>query len=95
MEIKILSRPGMSIRVIAKELRISRNSVRRYLRGEAVREVALRNPGRPRKLASYEDWLRRRVEGAAPIRLPATVLNREVAAMGYDGTERTVRRFVA
>ena len=29
---------------------------------------------------------------AAPIRLPATVLHREIAAMGFDGTERTVRR---
>ena len=95
MEIRILARRGMSIRAIARELRISRNTVRRYLRGEAVGGVGHRGPGRPRKLAPYEAWLRRRVESAAPVRLPATVLHREVAAMGYDGTERTVRRFVA
>lgn len=95
MEIKILSRRGMSIRAIAKELKISRNTVRKYLRGEAVKEVARRRPGRPRKLEPYEDWIRRRVEAAAPIRLPATVLHREIKAMGYDGTERTVRRFIA
>ena len=95
MEIKILSRRGMSVRAIAKELRISRNTVRKYLRGEAVKAVEQRGPGRPRKLEPYEEWVRRRVEGAAPIRLPATVLHREIAAMGYDGTERTVRRFVA
>ena len=95
MEISILSRRGESIRGIARALGISRNTVRKYLRGEAVKPPDRRGPGRPRKLAPYEDWLRRRVEGAAPIRLPATVLYREVAAMGYDGTERTVRRFVA
>ncbi len=95
MEIRILSHRGMSIRGIAKELKISRNTVRKYLRGEAVKPVPRIGPGRPRKLAPYEDWIRRRVEGAAPIRLPATVLQREVAAMGFDGTSRTVQRFVA
>jgi transposase len=95
MEINILSRRGMSIRGIARKLGIPRNTVRKYLRGEAVTEVERRGPGRPRKLAPYEDWLRRRVAGAAPIRIPATVLHREIAAMGFDGTARTVRRFVA
>jgi len=95
MEIRILSRQGMSIRAIARELKISRNTVRKYLRGEAVKLPERRGPGRPRKLAPYEDWIRRRVKGAAPIRLPATVLHREVRAMGFDGTERTVRRFVS
>jgi transposase len=95
VEIRILSRRGMSIRAIARELKISRNTVRKYLRGEAVKDVERRRPGRPRKLEPYEDWIRRRVEGAAPIRLPATVLHREIKAMGYDGTERTVRRFIA
>ena len=79
MEIRILSRRGMSIRAIARELKISRNTVRKYLRGEAVKTPERHGPGRPRKLAPYEDWIRRRVAGAAPIRLPATVLHREVA----------------
>jgi transposase len=96
MEIGVLSRHGAGIRQIARELGISRNTVRAYLRGAAIqRQASGRAPGRPRKLAPYEDWIRRRVEAAAPIRLPATVLHREVAAMGFDGTARTVRRFVA
>jgi len=95
MEIKILFRRGMSVRGIARELGVSRNTVRKYLRGDATKPIIGQGPGRPRKLAPYEDWIRRRVEGAAPIRLHATVLHREVAAMGFDGTERTVRRFVA
>lgn len=95
MEIGILSRRGMGVRAIARELGIARNTVRKYLRGEAVRRQSERRPGRPRKLAPYEHWLRQRVEAAAPVQLPATVLHREIAAMGYDGSERTVRRFVA
>lgn len=95
MEIKILSRQGLSIRAIGRELHISRNTVRKYLRGEAVKPPERTGPGRPRKLAAYEDWLRRRVQSAHPVRLPATVLHREITAMGFQGTERTVRRFVA
>lgn len=94
-EIRTLSRHGMSVRKIASELGISRNTVRKYLRGNAVAEVRQRGPGRPRKLEPFEEWLRRRVKAADPIRLPATVLHREIAAMGFDGSERTVRRFVA
>ena len=82
MEIRILSRRGLGVRAIARELGISRYSVRKYLRGEALKVKERRGPGRPRKLEQYEDWIRRRVEGAAPIRLPATVLHREVQAMG-------------
>ena len=94
MEIQILSRRGLGIRAISSELGVSRNTVRKYLRGEAVQAVPTIR-GRPRKLAPYEDWIRRRVSAAAPVRLPATVLHREIVAMGFEGTERTVRRFVA
>lgn len=97
MEIDILSRrQGMGIRAIAAELGISRNTVRRYLRGEGpTPPPAGRGPGRPRSLEPFERCLVERVEGARPHRIPATVLTREIAAMGYRGSERTVRRFVA
>ena len=63
---------------------------------EPYREVGRRSLGRPCKLAPYDYWLRRPVQSAAPVRFPATVLHREVAATGCDGTERTVlRRFLA
>ena len=39
--------------------------------------------------------MRRRVQSTAPVRFRTTVLHREVAAMGYDRTERTVRPFLA
>ena len=97
LEIKILSqRYGKSIRAIAAELGISRNTVRRYLRGEGpTASPSGRGPGRPRSLERYEAYLVERVTKASPHRVPATVLTREIAAMGYTGSERTVRRFVA
>ncbi len=95
MEIRLLARQGLSIRGIARELGISRNTVRYYLRGGLERTPGRRRPGRPRKLEPYESWLRRRVEGAAPIRLPAAVLHREIKAMGFEGSVRTVQRFVS
>lgn len=45
MEIRILARRGMGIRAIARELEISRNMVRRYLRGKAVVEAGRRGDG--------------------------------------------------
>ena len=96
LEISILARQGKSIRAIAAELGIARNTVRRYLRGERPAQPSDgRGPGRPRLLEPYERWLAERVEHALPHRLPAPVLTRELAAMGYRGTERTVRRFLA
>lgn len=95
LEIRILARQGSSVRAIARQLGISRNTVRSYLRGEAVTSGERRGPGRPSTLAPYHGWLRKRVAAAAPIRLPATVLHREIRAMGFPGTDRTVRRFVA
>lgn len=95
LEIRILSRQGLSIRAIARHLGISRNTVRSYLRGEALSSSEQRGPGRPSSLDPYRGWLRKRVDAATPLRLPATVLHREIAAMGYEGTDRTVRRFLA
>ena len=38
-EIRILSRRGMSVRRMARELRISRNTLRKYLYGEVMQAV--------------------------------------------------------
>ena len=95
LEIQIMARQGMSIRDITRQLGVSRNTVRRYLREPTADRAAAPSPGRPSKLVPFEDWLRKRVEAAAPRRLPATALHREIQALGYTGTLRTVQRFVA
>ena len=95
LEIRIMARQGIGVRAIAREMGVSRNTVRRYLRDQDALKGSTPGPGRPSELAPFQDWLRKRVNGAAPRRLPATALHREIAAMGYTGSVRTVRRFLA
>jgi transposase len=52
VEIRVLARQGMGIRAIARELEVSRNTVRRVLRGQAPRRYGPRRP-RATKLEPY------------------------------------------
>ena len=94
MEIAVLKRHGTSIRAIARATGLSRNTVRRYLRGGD--EAAMRKPGpeRPQKLDPYKGFIVERMAAAAPDVIPATVLFREIQALGYDGGYTTVKTFV-
>jgi transposase len=94
MQIKILHKQGKSLRAIACEVGCSVNTVRKYLAEESAPKHQGRQ-ARPVKVAAYEDFLRQRVAAAWPDWIPATVLWREIAQMGFDGCERTVRNFVA
>ena len=85
LEIRILHRQGRSIRAIARDLKVSRWTVRKYLCAPD------RDPGygprapRPSKLDPFKDDIRMRIREAVPRRLPATVYLREIRALGYEG----------
>ena len=83
VEIRVLSRQGKSIREIARMLKVSRNTVRRYLRGEGLPRYE--REARPSKLDHYKQYIAERVKAAAPEWIPATVLLRELRALGYPG----------
>src|SRR5208283_2834710 len=83
VEIRVLSRQGKSIRAIARMLDVSRNTVRRYLRGAGLPRYA--REARPSKLDDYKQYIAERVRAAAPKWIPATVLLRELRALGYPG----------
>ena len=83
VEIRVLSRHGKSIRDIARMLKVLRNTVRRYIRGEGLPRYE-REP-RPSKLDDYKQYIAERVRAAAPGWIPATVLLRELRALGYPG----------
>lgn len=85
MDIRVLHRQGMSIRGIARELQMSRKTVRRYLRDPELAPVYRTRVPRPSKLDPFKGYLRRRIAEAAPRRLPATVHLREIRDLGYDG----------
>lgn len=95
MEITILHRQGYGTRRIARELGISRNTVRECLRhGDGLPRRYCRRVGREAKLAAYHGYLTERVKQAQPHRLPATVLLGEIRQQGYTGGVTMLRVFL-
>lgn len=94
MEIKILYRQGVGIREIARQMGVSRNTVRKYLRSQAQPGYSPR-PEHPRKLDAFKAYIEQRIEAARPHWIPATVIEREIRALGYQGSIRTLRYFLA
>ena len=84
VEIRVLSRQGKSIRGIAKELGVSRNTVREHLRDPRARRYGPRLP-RTTKLDPYRAYLESRIAAAHPRWISATVLLREIREQGYRG----------
>jgi transposase len=90
MDIRDLARQGHSIRDIARLTGLSRNTVRKVLRGE--HELRRKDAPRPSKLDPFKDYLRgRRAEHP----LSAVRPLEEIRPMGYDGSVITLRRFLA
>jgi transposase len=76
----------MSQRAIARQLRLSRTTVSRYIHGGAFPEMARRKQPRS-MLAPYEPYLHRRwMEGCSNARQ----LWREIQAQGYPGAHKLV-----
>ena len=81
---------GHSIRGIARELGLSRNSVRKYLRSEEVPRAKLRER-RGSKLDRYTEYINRRMsEGLEN----CVVLLRELRFLGYKGGYSVLKEYV-
>lgn len=94
MEIHVLYRQGMSIRAIAKQLQLSRNTVRCYLRNMAKTPRYSQRDAQLSKLDPFKCYLLERIEAAKPYWIPATVLFRELQARGYEGKEGILRNYL-
>lgn len=94
MEIHVLHRQGKSIRAIANELGVSRNTVRRYLRDLTIVPQYPERARRATKLDPFKPYLMDRIEAAKPHWIPATVLFTEVRARGYDGGITRLKHFI-
>lgn len=90
--IEVMKKQGHGLREIARELGVSRNTVRKYLRDGKLPQYRPRPP-RPSKLDAFEPYLRERL--AIDPRLQASVLSRELRERGYGGCESMVRVRVA
>ncbi len=94
VEIRVLARQGKTIKAIERELGVSRNTVRKYLRCD---DPPMYGPRMPRvtKLDPHKSYLRERIEAAKPDWIPATVLLREIRERGYPGGITQLREFLA
>ena len=90
MDVKELRAEGLTIKEIVRMTGLSRNTVRRVLRGEHPLKVRPRE--RTSKLEAFKSYLRERFERYA---LSAVRLHPEIVAMGYAGSIQTVRRYLA
>jgi transposase len=64
VEIRVSSRQGKSIREIARMLEVSRNTVRRYVRGDGLPHYERER--RPSKLDDYKRYIAEKGKAAAP-----------------------------
>ena len=94
MEVRVRARQGEGIRAIAQAMGVSRNTVRRYLRGAPAGRRRV-GPPRQSKLEAFTPYLLERIEAARPDWIPAVVLHREIAERGYAGGLTTLKRFLA
>ena len=94
LEIRVLHRQGKSIREIAREMGVSRNTVRRYLRDAEAARYRARSP-RPSKLDPFKGYVAERLRAAAPEWIPASVLLMELRERGYGGSYTILKQFVA
>lgn len=94
LEIRVLHRHGKSIRQIAREMGVSRNTVRRYLRDDEAERYRSRLL-RPTKLEPFKGYVIERLGAAAPARIPASVLLTELRERGYAGGYTMLKVFVA
>mgnify|MGYP003342208285 CR=1 FL=1 len=86
-------RDQLSIREIARRTGLSRNTIRKYLRGNIV-EPKFRTRARPGKLAAFTDQLARmlKVEAGKPRKQKRTLkqLHTDLVALGFTPSVRVV-----
>ncbi len=95
VEVHILYKQGKSIRAIARELGISRNTVKRYLNAPDQKPIYLPRETRPQKLDAYKGYLTERIEAAKPDWIPASVLFAEIKPLGYSGGISLLRAYLS
>src|ERR1700761_7598861 len=90
-------RDRISIREIERRTGLSRNTIRKYLRSDAV-EVKFKVPERPSRLDPFaeklSEWLRVEAGKGRKVRRTARRLHADLVALGYDGSYARVTAFV-
>ena len=83
----------MSLRKIAEEVGCAVNTARSHLKADTLPKYE-RTKLRVTKLSAFEEYLRERQAAARPAWIPATVLLREIVALGYPGSHSQLRAYM-
>lgn len=94
MKIQILHQQGYSQRAIARQLGISRNTVKRYLKLNVSEPKYQTRAKKRSKLEAFKPYLHSRIAQAAPIHLSGVVLFREIQELGYTGSISLLRHYL-
>ena len=94
MKIKVLIEQGVSQRQIAKQLGISRNTVKKYISGDFDKPTYATRQSGISKLEAFKPYLHSRIAQAAPIHLSGVVLFREIKEQGYAGGISLLRQYL-
>ena len=92
VDIVRLKEEGLSQRAVSRRLGISRTTVSKYWNGTTEKLIEPRYSRRPQLIDPYRDYIMARLEEYPE--LSAYRLNKEILKRGYQGSERTVRRYV-
>lgn len=89
--VQSLRQQRRSIGAIARELHLTRRTVRRFARAEGIDELLARTGPRGELLDPFKAHLHRRLADGIT---DTTALTAEIRAAGYRGSMRTVRRYL-
>lgn len=94
MEIIILNKQGHGIKAISRKLKISRNTVRKYLRNRNLPQYAKRKTSKS-KLDDFKPYIDQRFKDAGKVWIPATVIFKEIKNLGYQGSTTILRDYIS
>jgi transposase len=94
MNIQILHQQGCSQRAIAKQLNISRNTVKKHLTSNSSEPEYSARPQLISKVEAYKPYLHSRIASASPVHLSGVVLYREIKEQGYTGSLSLLRHYL-
>ncbi len=94
MDILARYKNGESIRHIARELNLSRNTIRRYIRNKKQYPNYNLTKKRSSFLDNYKSYIQDRINAARPEWIPATVIFKEIKAQGYKGQISLLRNYL-
>ncbi|WP_311317241.1 helix-turn-helix domain-containing protein [Candidatus Regiella insecticola] len=94
MKIQILYKQGLSQRAIARQLGISRNTVKQYLHSKMNEPVYKSRDQSPSLLDPFKSFLHSRIAQAKPVHLSGVVLFRELKELGYTGSLSLLRQYL-